>query len=120
MKLPGTFLYVSLAVKHIHLSQVRTAEWKSRVIEYLHVHLIDTIKQLSKVVIPVILPPDLHEYSGCFPFLPILAVVCLFHYDHSSGYLIVLICFSLMTMCLAGFMIPSFMKCLFKPFAHFN
>lgn len=81
--------------------------------------LVDTTKQLSEVVIPVTLPPEMHEGSGCFTSLPILAVVSLFNCNHSSGYLMVLICISLMTMCLAAFMISSFVKCLFKPFAHF-
>lgn len=81
--------------------------------------LVDTTKQLSKVVTPVTLPPETHESSACLTSLPILAVVNLFHCNHSSQYLMVLICISPMIMCLPAFMITSLVGCLFKHFTHF-
>lgn len=81
--------------------------------------LVGTTKQLSQMVIPVTLPPEIHESSSCSLSLLIFTVVSLFHCSHSSGYLIALTGISLMTMCLAAFVIPSFVKCLFKSFAHF-
>ena len=85
-----------------------------------HSVLVDITKQLSKVVVPVELPPEMYECSGCFTSLPILAVVNPFNFSHSSDkYLRVLICISLMNMCLAALGTSSFVKWLFKPFALF-
>lgn len=58
--------------------------------------------QLSKVFVPVTLPPETYESFGCVRSLSTLAAVNLFNFSHSSGHLMILICISLMTVCLAA------------------
>lgn len=63
--------------------------------------------QLSKVFVPVTLPPETHERFGCVRALPTRAAVKLFHFSHSRGHLMILTFISLTTMCVAALGISS-------------
>lgn len=98
-------LYVFVSLGNILQSEI-AGSWSIS-----HSVLVGITTQLSKVVVPVTLPPEMYECSGCFTSLPILAVVNPFNFSHSSDkYLRVLICILLMNMCLAALRTSSFVK----------
>lgn len=61
----------------------------------MHSALVDTAKQISKIVLPVYNSPVAYESFPCFTTLLTLGIFCLFfHFNYSDGYSCIAVWFS--------------------------